>query len=150
MSFLSLTFSTLSALSIPCAIHSARTCSSSYYTSNLKIWRSNPSITWITLTYFWHLWLLPYFNQIMNLHKVVEYLSLTIFTAINGNEPKVLSISSESVVALLFNSFWVCYNYCVISNWTVAILLELHGIFYVWCQIWQEIHEIYVINAQSD
>ena len=28
------------------------------------------------------------FNQIMNLNKVAEYLSLTIFTAINGNEPK--------------------------------------------------------------
>ena len=28
------------------------------------------------------------FNQIMNLHKVAVYLSLTIFTAINGNEPK--------------------------------------------------------------
>ena len=28
------------------------------------------------------------FNQIINLHKVAEYLSLTIFTAINGNEQK--------------------------------------------------------------
>ena len=88
ISFLSLIFSTLSAVSIPHAAHSACACSFSYLTSNLRIQRSK-SFDCVDLT---DLFLTPMvvtlFNWIMNLHKVAEYLSLTIFTTVSRNETK--------------------------------------------------------------
>ena len=54
-------------------------------------------------------------------------------------------ISSESAVSYEFSYIITIYwykHYALKSH-------ELHGMFYMWCQMWQELHEKCVINAPS-
>ena len=61
-------------------------------------------------------------------------------------------ISSESVIShvwRLFPTFQQCSHLFITILATQMLCHELHGMFYTWCQMWQELQENCVINAPN-
>ena len=55
-------------------------------------------------------------------------------------------ISSESAVSHV----WTMFYQCVITIFeNITLCHELHGMFYLWCQMWQELQENCAINAPN-